>query len=129
MKSKWSRKWREKWLPWTPWKGNFRKMVGKCIFPARQCQNGEKWSKNGSLLVRARLGFHFSKINISNLFFISFWVSISKKNGIKRNQEWSEKWMKNGWKRPTVNDPNKRYAPGRLLKNSVSWYKLTLNFI
>ena len=63
-----------------------------------QCQKGEKWSFLGSLFVQARLGFHFSKWTFPNLFFISFWVSISKKNGTKKESrmKWkmNEKWVK-----------------------------------
>ena len=59
-------------------------------------QKNEKWSFSGSIFATARLGFHF-------FFQFSFILSFNfEKNGNKMN----EKWMKNGPKMPTVNDPN-----------------------
>ena len=66
-----------------------------------------------SIFAKARLGFHFTFI------FLSFWVSTLRKNGNKMEWKMIEKWLKNGLKMPTVNDPNeiknitnKNFQPG-----------------
>ena len=64
------------------------------------CQKDEKISFSGSIFATARLGFHFLFI------FHSFSVSILRKNENKMKWKMNEKWMKNGPKMPTVNDPN-----------------------
>ena len=75
-----------------------------------QCQNNEKWSFFSSLFVKSEvrvsiLGSILSKINIFISISFWFWVSFRSKMQWKWCQEWSQKWMKNGWKRPTVNNP------------------------
>ena len=63
-----------------------------------QCQKGEKWSFLGSLFVQARLGFHFSKMNISKFIFYFILSFNSKKNGTKKEsrmkRKMNEKWVK-----------------------------------
>ena len=67
-----------------------------------QRQNGEKWSKNGSLLVKARLGFHFFK---NYHFHIHFFFDSEFHFWIKCIENETKNEVKNGSKRPTVNDP------------------------
>ena len=69
-----------------------------------QCQKGEKWPFLGSLFVKARLGFHFWKMNISKsnfLFHSEFqfqekWNQKGIKNEVKNEWKMGEKgqlWM------------------------------------
>ena len=81
-----------------PRKENLEKWSENAFFSPGTVPKRWKWPFLGSLFVKARLGFHFWKMNISNFIFYFILSFNSKKNGTKKESrmKWkmNEKWVK-----------------------------------